>query len=96
MTIGASIFLMAVGAILRFAVEDEIQGVDLQTVGLILLIAGAVGLIIGIWMALAARRRYAGAYAADPAAHPADPAYPAEPAPPPPPPPPPQQQPPRY
>lgn len=88
---------MAVGAILRFAVSDSIEGVDLQTVGLILLIAGAVGLVIGVWMALAARRRYAAPYAADPAAYRADPAaYPAEPAPPPPPAAPPPPQPPRY
>lgn len=88
---------MAVGAILRFAVSDSIEGVDLQTVGLILLIAGAVGLVIGIWMALATRRRYAATYAADPAAYRADPAaYPAEPAPPPQPAAPPPPQPPRY
>ena len=48
MTIGASIFLAAVGAILRYAVEDRISGVDLASVGLILIIAGAVGLIAGL------------------------------------------------
>ena len=48
MTIGASIFLAAVGAILRYAVEDRISGVDLATVGLILIIAGAVGLVAGL------------------------------------------------
>jgi len=49
MTIGTSIFLIATGAILRFAVSDRIEGVDLSTVGLILLILGVVGLIIGLW-----------------------------------------------
>ena len=48
MTIGASIFLAAVGAILRYAVKDTISGVDLATVGLILIIAGAVGLVAGL------------------------------------------------
>ena len=48
MTIGASIFLAAVGAILRYAVEDTISGVDLAKVGLILIIAGAVGLVAGL------------------------------------------------
>jgi hypothetical protein len=72
MTIGASIFLVAVGAILRYAVSDSIEGVDLAVVGLILMIAGAVGLLIGLWMTIAARRRYDAAYA-DPAYQ--DPAY---------------------
>ena len=50
MTIGTSIFLLAVGAILRYAVDDAIEGVDLPTIGLILMIAGVVGLVIGLWM----------------------------------------------
>ena len=75
---------MAVGAILRYAVEDSIHGVDLATIGLILMIAGAVGLMIGIWMTLAARRRVAATYG-DPAYR--DPGtYPAQQPPPPPPP----------
>lgn len=49
MTIGASLFLIAVGAILRWAVSDSIEGVDLTTVGLILLVVGVVGLLIGLW-----------------------------------------------
>ena len=55
MTIGASIFLMAAGAILRFAVEDNISGVDLSMVGLILIAAGAVGFLAGMAMAFGAR-----------------------------------------
>ena len=50
MAIGTSIFLIAVGAILRFAVQDSIEDIDLSTVGLILMIVGAIGLVIGIWM----------------------------------------------
>ena len=38
------IFLIAVGAILRYAVTDSISGVDLATIGLILMIVGIVGL----------------------------------------------------
>ena len=49
MTIGTSLFLIAVGAILRFAVSDAIEGVDLTTIGLILMIVGVVGLLIGLW-----------------------------------------------
>lgn len=49
MTIGTSLFLIAVGAILRFAVSDSIEGVDLTTVGLILIIVGIVGLLLGLW-----------------------------------------------
>jgi Domain of unknown function (DUF6458) len=48
-TIGASLFLIAVGAILRFAVSDTIEGIDLTTIGLILMIVGVVGLVIGLW-----------------------------------------------
>ena len=44
MTIGASIFLIAVGAILKYAVDVSVQGIEIQTIGLILMIAGVVGL----------------------------------------------------
>lgn len=50
MTVGSSIFLIAVGAILRYAVTDEISGIDINVVGLILMIAGVVGLAIGLFM----------------------------------------------
>ena len=50
MAIGTSIFLIAVGAILRFAVQDSIEDIDLSTVGLILMIVGAIGLVIGLWI----------------------------------------------
>lgn len=47
MTIGASIFVIAVGAILYFATNWRVAEVDLNTVGLILMIAGLAGLILG-------------------------------------------------
>jgi hypothetical protein len=46
MGIGVSVFLFAVGAILTFAVNATVSGLDLSTVGVILMIAGALGLIM--------------------------------------------------
>ena len=46
MNIGASLFLFAIGAILTFAVDVSIRGLDLTTVGIILMIVG------GIWFLL--------------------------------------------
>jgi len=56
MTIGSSIFLIALGAILRYAVTASVSGVDIQVVGLILMIAGVIGLVIGLFMLTAGRR----------------------------------------
>jgi hypothetical protein len=50
MGIGTSLFLIAVGAILRWAVQDSVSGVDLTTVGLILLIVGVIGLLISLFL----------------------------------------------
>ena len=57
MTIGGSIALIIIGAILRYAVTWTPNGIDLQVVGLILIIGGAVGLIISLAFLLARRRR---------------------------------------
>lgn len=48
MYIGTSIFLIAVGAILAFAVTATVAGVDIQTAGLILMVVGALGLVISL------------------------------------------------
>jgi hypothetical protein len=48
MTIGGSLFLIAVGAILAFAVTDSVAGIDLPTVGWILMVVGVVGLVLGL------------------------------------------------
>ena len=48
MTVGASIFLIAVGAILRYATNLHVNGVNIDTVGLILMLAGAAGLVLGL------------------------------------------------
>lgn len=62
MTVGASIFLLAVGAILRFAVSDNIENVDLRVVGVILMACGILGLVIGLIQMAAARRGPGGPY----------------------------------
>lgn len=47
MTIGASIFCLVAGAILTFAVEtDSTEGININNVGVILMIAGVLGLVI--------------------------------------------------
>ena len=48
MTLGFSLFLIAVGAILRFAVTATVAGIDIQTVGVILMIVGAIGFVISL------------------------------------------------
>ncbi|MDP8986744.1 MAG: DUF6458 family protein [Actinomycetota bacterium] len=48
MGIGVSVFLLAVGAILAFAVDLTVQGLDLDTVGVILMIVGAIGLLVSL------------------------------------------------
>lgn len=48
MSIGASLFLIAVGAILKYAVTASVQGVDLQVVGVILLVVGVIGLVASL------------------------------------------------
>jgi len=60
MTIGASLFCIAVGAILKFAVTAELAGIDLQTVGVILMIIGVLGLVLGFVVMSGRRRRAAG------------------------------------
>lgn len=56
MTIGGSIALIIVGAVLRFGITWKPSHVDLQAIGLILMIAGAAGLVMSI-VFLAIRRR---------------------------------------
>ena len=50
MGIGVSVFLIAVGAILAFAVDLAVSGIDLATVGFILMIAGVIGLIMTLFV----------------------------------------------
>jgi hypothetical protein len=56
MTVAASLFLIAVGAILKYAVTADVAGIDLQVVGVILMIVGAVGLVLGLVLLMARDR----------------------------------------
>lgn len=49
MALGTSLFLIAVGAILRYAVSDSVPGIDLPVIGLILMIVGIVGMLISLF-----------------------------------------------
>jgi hypothetical protein len=44
--IGISIAIIAVGAVLTFALEREAEGINLDTVGIIMMIMGTVGLVV--------------------------------------------------
>jgi sulfite exporter TauE/SafE len=48
MGLGTSIFLIAVGAILKFAVNWQVNEIDLQAVGVILMVVGAIGLVLSL------------------------------------------------
>ncbi|HEV7769445.1 MAG TPA: DUF6458 family protein [Solirubrobacterales bacterium] len=78
MTFAAAIFLLAVGAILRYATNLHIEGVSVDTVGLILMIAGAVGLVIAffqetVWAKTRRREAAAAEQLQDPRQPPAPP-----------------------
>ena len=58
MGLGTSLFLIAVGAILKFAISTTAHGVNINTIGVILMIVGGVGLIISLfYMTMWADRR---------------------------------------
>lgn len=56
MGIGTSIFLIALGAILKFAVTATVSGIELSTVGVILMIVGAIGLAVSLMLMSRANR----------------------------------------
>jgi hypothetical protein len=56
MTSGISLFLIAVGAILYFAVNATVSGLEIDTVGLILMIIGAIGFLWSILVLYGTRR----------------------------------------
>lgn len=56
MGIGTSLFLIAVGAILKFAVTTSVSGIELETVGSILMVVGILGLVISLLYPLIANR----------------------------------------
>jgi membrane protein implicated in regulation of membrane protease activity len=65
MSIGVGIFLMVVGAVLAFAVQDSWDAVNLQVVGYILLLAGLAGILLSFY--ITNRRRRVDTDAIDPA-----------------------------
>ncbi len=56
MRIGGSLALIAIGAVLKFAITKQFNGVSLGTIGVILMIVGAVGLLLTI-IFMSTRRR---------------------------------------
>jgi hypothetical protein len=56
MGIGTSLFLIAVGAILYFAVDASVSGIEITTVGIILMVVGVLGLLISLFFLSSARR----------------------------------------
>ncbi len=56
MRIGGSLFLIAVGAILKWAITDHVNNVNLSTVGVILMVVGAVGLVLSLIYSMTRRR----------------------------------------
>jgi hypothetical protein len=55
MSLGVSLFLVAAGAILHWAVTAHVAGIDIQTVGTILMVVGVVGFAISLWLYLSSR-----------------------------------------
>lgn len=74
MAIGTSILLIAVGAVLRFAVSVTTSGFSIHTIGVILMIVGAVGLLLSLlWMTVWADRMNRPRGYADPRVPPTEP-----------------------
>ena len=76
MGIGGSIFLLALGAILAFAVNANISGIDINVIGWILMAAGLIGLVITLWFWNSRRRTVVTRQTAEPVA--GAPVYPAQ------------------
>src|ERR687891_729547 len=59
LSLGVSIFLLVVGAVLTFAVDVSASGFSLNTVGIILMVAGALGLVLSLlfWSSFSPYRR---------------------------------------
>ncbi len=56
MGIGTSVFLIALGAILKFAVTATVSGIELSTVGVILMVVGVIGLVFSLLVLMRADR----------------------------------------
>jgi hypothetical protein len=64
MRIGSSLLLIALGAILRFAITKQVSGVNVQIIGVVLMIVGIVGLLVTLAV-MSTRRRTDVRYRAD-------------------------------
>jgi hypothetical protein len=58
MGIGVSLFLIAVGAVLKFAVSGTVSGLDITTVGVILMVVGGAGLLLSLLLLGVGRTRH--------------------------------------
>jgi hypothetical protein len=56
MRIGGALLLIAVGAILKYAVTKHVSGINLSTVGIVLMIVGGVGLVLTLILMMTRRR----------------------------------------
>lgn len=72
MQLGSALFLIAVGAILKFAVTATVAGIDLQVVGVILMVIGVIGLVVSLFLYYSSTNRR-------PPAPPAPPTQPTQP-----------------
>lgn len=57
MTVGVSLFLIALGAILLFAVTATLAGVSINTIGVILMVVGGIGLLYALVVEMGTDRR---------------------------------------
>lgn len=57
MTSGISLFLIAVGAILYFAVNASVSGLEIDTIGIILMVVGGIGFLWSLFALYGARGR---------------------------------------
>ncbi len=64
--IGFGIFLVALGAILRYAVTAELAGIDIGTVGVILMVAGLVVFVLSLFFVFWGRQSTTGGPPAPP------------------------------
>ena len=54
---GISLFLIALGAILAYAVTARVAGIEIETAGYILMVIGVVGLVVSLFQTMAWRDR---------------------------------------
>jgi hypothetical protein len=59
-TLGTSLVMIALGAILKFAVTWTVTGIDLRVVGLVLMVVGIIGLLLGLFLLSQNRRASVG------------------------------------